>query len=1023
MSTIPFRKVIVVSLNVFFTIIFIGIDKSVAQTSVPDIVSGLQAYWKFDEGSDTTAKDISGNHVHGILHSNTGWTSQGKFNNALSIDNGTNGYVDFGTSNLQLTSELTISLWVYRQGNSGSFTEALISRCQYGYPFLIQLQNSGYVSTFFRGSETPGGSYVVSSGHLQNGMWNHIVLTYKSGERIIYINGAMDKVDTVVKGNLYNASGGAPANIRIGASGAVSTPMWGNYDEVRIYNRALSEEEITALYDGTGLDTTPPLPVSTVNDGTGNDMDSTISPNTLSANWTETSDPQSKVVRYYYAIGTTPGGTDIIDWTNNEMSLSVLQRGLSLTIGTTYYTTVVAENSSGLKSTTVSSDGIHVVNIQYSNLVAQDSCYRINNPIDVVNYPQNLPSLSEIVNKPLWSPSAGLYTWRDNWSDWPANNNSFTNEIHQVGWKAIRAGSYYNEMLKDDQMDNLVIAARNDNVKVMFTLIGKQRYETGEFANDQQWIDSFLVFIDSMIGRFGPNGKYFQDYPAEPYEPILYWEIWNEPNLHYMTGAHSTTTTEHRADLYSRLLIAAYNHIRSIPEWDDVKVVAMSATGVSNEVPGFIDLVHSAVQTNGGDPARCYDIVSIHPYTHDCPPDVEDIMTSNGVSINYTFSLINETVKVKENMAKWGNAGKPIWFTEVGWSRTYPNLGHAFAITDHQQAAYVCRLYATAMRLGVAQVHVMFVVNADGHNSGFFNTSGHTWYESAKAAQNFIRLMPVPKIIGAISDGDLGYYAYRINPNVDDPAAEPVVMAWNVLGPMTVNFPVDPSSNYLLLDILGDSVIISPQNGQLEIPIGPYPVYVVKGISVPSYTVIKPPEELKIDSVTTNLVSLSWVASTSSGIAGYAILRDGAVRSTTTGTTFNDTDIGQDTTYSYSVKAYTASNVSSRPSNEVRAKTLRTTDTTVPSQFYIYQNYPNPFNPSTKIDFFTSKKENIKLEIFDMLGRQIRTLVDGIVAAGPQSVSWDGRDAQGKRVSSGVYFYQLKTESGFTKTQKLVLLR
>jgi flagellar hook assembly protein FlgD len=58
-----------------------------------------------------------------------------------------------------------------------------------------------------------------------------------------------------------------------------------------------------------------------------------------------------------------------------------------------------------------------------------------------------------------------------------------------------------------------------------------------------------------------------------------------------------------------------------------------------------------------------------------------------------------------------------------------------------------------------------------------------------------------------------------------------------------------------------------------------------------------------------------------------------------------------------------------------------------------------------------------------MLGRQIRTLVDGIVAAGPQSVSWDGRDAQGKTVSSGVYFYQLKGGSGFMKTQKMILLK
>jgi hypothetical protein len=370
-------------------------------------------------------------------------------------------------------------------------------------------------------------------------------------------------------------------------------------------------------------------------------------------------------------------------------------------------------------------------------------------------------------------------------------------------------------------------------------------------------------------------------------------------------------------------------------------------------------------------------------------------------------------------MAKWGNTGKPLWYTEVGWSRDYPNPNMRNPVTDNQQAAYVCRLYATAMRIGVDQVHVMFIYNGDGFNSGFFNTQGHVWYKSAYAAQNFIRLLPVPKIISAISDGDLGYYAYRINPNVDDPNAEPVVMAWNALGPMTVNFPVDPSSNYLLLDMLGDSVIISPQNGQLEIPIGPYPVYVVKGSSVPYYTIIKPPEELKIDSVTANLISLSWIASTSSGIVGYTILRDGVVRTATAGTTFNDMDIHQDTTYSYSVKAYTSSNVSSRPSNEVRVKTLSTTEPrTAPREFDVTQNYPNPFNPSTKIQFIVPSDGHVRIRVYNCLGQIVATPYEGEAKAGQyQTVQIDGTS-----LSSGVYFYSVE-HKGQLIAKRMVLIK
>jgi hypothetical protein len=279
--------------------------------------------------------------------------------------------------------------------------------------------------------------------------------------------------------------------------------------------------------------------------------------------------------------------------------------------------------------------------------------------------------------------------------------------------------------------------------------------------------------------------------------------------------------------------------------------------------------------------------------------------------------------------------------------------------------------------------------------------------------------MPVPKIISAISDGDLGYYAYRINPNVDDPNAEPVVMAWNALGPMTVNFPVDPSSNYLLLDMLGDSVIISPQNGQLEIPIGPYPVYVVKGSSVPYYTIIKPPEELKIDSVTANLISLSWIASTSSGIAGYTILKDGAVRATTTSTRFIDSDISRDTIYSYSVKAYTIGNVSSRPSNEVRVKTLSTTEPrTAPREFDVTQNYPNPFNPSTKIQFIVPSDGHVRIRVYNCLGQIVATPYEGEAKAGQyQTVQIDGTS-----LSSGVYFYSVE-HKGQLIAKRMVLIK
>jgi PKD repeat protein len=85
----------------------------------------------------------------------------------------------------------------------------------------------------------------------------------------------------------------------------------------------------------------------------------------------------------------------------------------------------------------------------------------------------------------------------------------------------------------------------------------------------------------------------------------------------------------------------------------------------------------------------------------------------------------------------------------------------------------------------------------------------------------------------------------------------------------------------------------------------------------------------------------------------------------------------------------------------------------VPKEFALWQNYPNPFNPETRIVFDMPRPENgsghlVRLEIYNMLGQKIRTLVDEEMAEGRHEVMWDGRDEDGREVTSGVYFYRLR---------------
>ena len=89
------------------------------------------------------------------------------------------------------------------------------------------------------------------------------------------------------------------------------------------------------------------------------------------------------------------------------------------------------------------------------------------------------------------------------------------------------------------------------------------------------------------------------------------------------------------------------------------------------------------------------------------------------------------------------------------------------------------------------------------------------------------------------------------------------------------------------------------------------------------------------------------------------------------------------------------------------------------------QNYPNPFNPSTTISYNVDASGVVTLKIYDIMGRLVRTLVDGHRSSGNlggYSVVWDGKDSQGQQVSAGLYIYSLQTPGG-NMTKKMVLMK
>jgi len=94
----------------------------------------------------------------------------------------------------------------------------------------------------------------------------------------------------------------------------------------------------------------------------------------------------------------------------------------------------------------------------------------------------------------------------------------------------------------------------------------------------------------------------------------------------------------------------------------------------------------------------------------------------------------------------------------------------------------------------------------------------------------------------------------------------------------------------------------------------------------------------------------------------------------------------------------------------------------VPVDYGLNQNYPNPFNPTTEISFALPQASFVTLDIYNVLGQRVNSLVNGELPAGEHTVTWNGTNDAGGSVASGVYFYRL-TAGDFVQTKKMMMLK
>ncbi len=197
------------------------------------------------------------------------------------------------------------------------------------------------------------------------------------------------------------------------------------------------------------------------------------------------------------------------------------------------------------------------------------------------------------------------------------------------------------------------------------------------------------------------------------------------------------------------------------------------------------------------------------------------------------------------------------------------------------------------------------------------------------------------------------------------------------------------------------------------------------------------PANLIASDTLANRVEVRWDSVGSENLAGYNVYRSqwetGDIEKLNDtplqARTFTDTTAADSITYWYCVAAaYAGANwnaesfVSNKDAGGVRHAVGIAEENLIPKEFFLSQNYPNPFNPTTLISYGLPKDSDVKVQIFNLLGQRVITLVSEHQTAGLKSVVWDGKDGAGKSVTSGVYFYRIDT-GDHQDTKKMLLLK
>jgi len=354
-------------------------NETSGEGNIVNLRNGLIGEWLFNgNNNDTSANNLSSTSYGSVTYTAN---KQGTPNSAVSFSNG--GYITVSSSQTFNLSNYTLSFWMK---TSSTTSGMMISKGRdiNGGSFYL------YFDGFFLGRYDYSNAISYSPSSLNNSQWNHIVIIVDSSNKVskVYINGVLKDQKTIAPFTVNNSN-----LLTFGVHSAYPThyswsyPYTGALDDIRFYNRAVSESEVSVLFD-----TTSPMVSNNLLTISGQTADG------FTVTWSAASDETSSIsnlsYRLYYStadftndVATAEQKTPFGDWTAGITSQTLT----GLTAGNTYYFTVVVKDEAGNKSvyaknslyltvlttTTTNSSAILNISVDYQGTGTVDSGHKI----------------------------------------------------------------------------------------------------------------------------------------------------------------------------------------------------------------------------------------------------------------------------------------------------------------------------------------------------------------------------------------------------------------------------------------------------------------------------------------------------------------------------------------------------------------------------------------------------------------------------------------------------------------------